>query len=573
MPFNNMNNNYQASRYIVDIDGTTPFATIQSAIDQTVTDGITSATVMIRPGTYDEALVLVAGINLQGSEGEVYIRGIHTPPATGSIMFSGLNLTTTADILFDAAAGTCNIKFYDCTFYAVGGTYDFVGQICDLALWTGDITIESCNETTGCTNSIIFNNGSSAVDIIDCPGIGSGAVSATLTGITRIINSRINCPLGFVDGDVQIENSTISDIITITDPAVTHIYNSYLTHATACIDYNSTGVLDIGNTVIDVVGSPVITGTGTALEIGEVTFMNDSVIAGTLTQTLVSGCFASNFQTYGVVRLPETSVGADNGVIYIETEPYLHSMGTENTFVGERAGNFTLTTATSIDSVGIGTESLNDITSAAYSTAVGAYSLDNLTTGDKNLALGFQAGTTITTGTSNVLIANPGSAAAESNVIRIGVDGAGAGQQDSNYQAGIYQATTGATKEVVYVDSNFKLSSSNLGITQWIEANTDLTAAVNTGYVVNITVPGLLTITIPTTSILGDVVEIAGLTAGMWSIAQNALQVIHFSGVDTTVGVGGSLSATTRYDTIKLLCVVADTEWIVLASSGVFNLV
>lgn len=568
MPYSNMTNNYQISRYIVDIDGTTPFATIQSAINQTVTDGITSATILIRPGTYTENLVLVSGINLLGSqEGEVIIDGLHTPPAAGSILLSNLKLTSATDILFDAAAGTCNIKFYDCVFNCT------LGFAANLALWTGDIVIESCGDISA-SNGIIFNNGAAAVDILDST-IGSGVVGMRLSGPTIVRNCRINCVIEFTgNANGLLTDSNFGGTITIGDPSIVKIFNSYITvGAVACVEDNSNQVIQLGNVVLDSSGADALTGVGTNLELGEVVFMNVASYAGTLTVIRTNECAAGNLRAYGNIDLPATEDTGFGGIINLDGDRFINSMGTNNTFVGTIAGNLLLTVANATDSTGVGYNSLNNQTSGGFNTGLGSDSLNHVTTGQKNLGLGFEAGSTITTGSSNILIANTGSAAAESNTIRIGVDGAGVGQQDSNYQAGIYQATSGATKEVVYIDSNFKLSSSNLGITQWIEANADLTAAVNTGYVVNITIPGLLTITLPVTSILGDIIEIAGLTAGMWSIAQNALQVIHFSGVDTTVGVGGSLSATTRYDTIKLLCVVANTEWVVLSSSGVFNLV
>ena len=40
------------------------------------------------------------------------------------------------------------------------------------------------------------------------------------------------------------------------------------------------------------------------------------------------------------------------------------------------------------------------------------------------------------------------------------------------------------------------------------------------------------------------------------TIAQNDGEAIHFGNVDTTVGVGGSISSTEQYDSIELLCTV-----------------
>jgi hypothetical protein len=101
----------------------------------------------------------------------------------------------------------------------------------------------------------------------------------------------------------------------------------------------------------------------------------------------------------------------------------------------------------------------------------------------------------------------------------------------------------------------------------WTEVTgTSQSASVNNGYIASNV--ALVTITLPTTAPVGSVVEVAGKGAGLWSLAQNASEIVHFGSVNTTTGTGGSLTATNRYDSIKLVCIVADTEWLVLSSVG-----
>lgn len=83
----------------------------------------------------------------------------------------------------------------------------------------------------------------------------------------------------------------------------------------------------------------------------------------------------------------------------------------------------------------------------------------------------------------------------------------------------------------------------------------------------------LVTLTLPTTAAQFTSIIIAGNGAGGFSIAQNAGQSINFEGVSTTVGTGGSLSSTQRYDSIELLCVVANTTWNVISAVGSFTAV
>ncbi len=101
----------------------------------------------------------------------------------------------------------------------------------------------------------------------------------------------------------------------------------------------------------------------------------------------------------------------------------------------------------------------------------------------------------------------------------------------------------------------------------WSEVTgTSQAGAVNTGYILNNA--GLVTLTLPTTAALGSVIKVAGKGAGGWKIAQNASEVIHFGDTNTTTGTGGSLESTNRYDSVELLCTVADTEWTVISSVG-----
>jgi len=120
-----------------------------------------------------------------------------------------------------------------------------------------------------------------------------------------------------------------------------------------------------------------------------------------------------------------------------------------------------------------------------------------------------------------------------------------------------------------YVDAN---SGGGGGGITWNEVTgTTQAASVNAGYIANNA--GLVTITLPTTAAVGDVVRVTGKGAGGWLIAQNASQIIHFLGTDTTTGTGGSLASTGTYDGVEIVCVVANTEWVVISSMGNITIV
>lgn len=106
----------------------------------------------------------------------------------------------------------------------------------------------------------------------------------------------------------------------------------------------------------------------------------------------------------------------------------------------------------------------------------------------------------------------------------------------------------------------------------WTEVTgTSQSAAVDNGYIANNA--GLVTVTIPTTAAIGKIVEVVGKGAGGWKVAQNASEIIHFGNLNTTTGTGGSLASTHRYDSVRLLCTVADTEWTVIGVTGNLTIV
>lgn len=130
--------------------------------------------------------------------------------------------------------------------------------------------------------------------------------------------------------------------------------------------------------------------------------------------------------------------------------------GTGNVAIGDSALRFSVTSGFN---VAVGTESQTALTGGnGRNVSVGGSSLDALVGGEFNIAIGDSAGSDYTTNeSSNIVIGNSG-VIAESNVIRIGVDGAGDGEQDACYVAGIYNGTLGVTNKVTFVDNTGKLA-------------------------------------------------------------------------------------------------------------------
>lgn len=94
----------------------------------------------------------------------------------------------------------------------------------------------------------------------------------------------------------------------------------------------------------------------------------------------------------------------------------------------------------------------------------------------------------------------------------------------------------------------------------WSEVTgTSQSMAVNNGYILSNAL--LVTVTLPLISPLGSILNIVGKGAGGWLVAQNAGQSINLGSSTTTVGVAGSLSSTNQFDSIELVCTVANTVW------------
>lgn len=114
--------------------------------------------------------------------------------------------------------------------------------------------------------------------------------------------------------------------------------------------------------------------------------------------------------------------------------------------------------------------------------------------------------------------------------------------------------------------STLTVSVSGSGM-PWNEVTgTSQAMLVNNAYVANNA--GLVTLTLPATAAFGDVIQIVGKGAGLWSIAQNAGQSINFGVLTTTVGAGGSLAAISQFDTVELVCTTANTTFTVYSVIG-----
>ena len=197
----------------------------------------------------------------------------------------------------------------------------------------------------------------------------------------------------------------------------------------------------------------------------------------------ISGNYTS---TAGNLLLPISDLSFPRGTISCGADTVVHftsgSSNNGNSFVGQGSGNGTNnggsnvgvgnvvmpTLTTGNGNTGCGGAALNTLTSGASNTGCGNNALSLMTTGGFNTGIGAGSGIAIRTGsyncclgyqagsgignanTSNISIMNTGGA--ENNVIRIGTQGTGNGQQDSCFIAGIAGVTV-ANSAAVLIDT------------------------------------------------------------------------------------------------------------------------
>jgi hypothetical protein len=124
--------------------------------------------------------------------------------------------------------------------------------------------------------------------------------------------------------------------------------------------------------------------------------------------------------------------------------------------------------------------------------------------------------------------------------------------------------TAGAGISVTNGAGTITIATSGGGLTVNNVTGTSSTMTVESINIANNA--GLVTLTLPATAAIGDVIQVRGSGAGGWTIAQNASQIIHVGNLASTAGAGGSVASTNRYDAINLTCIVTNLEFV---SSGV----
>lgn len=131
--------------------------------------------------------------------------------------------------------------------------------------------------------------------------------------------------------------------------------------------------------------------------------------------------------------------------------------------------------------------------------------------------------------------------------------------------------TAGTGVSITNGAGSITINSTGGGLTWTDVSGISQTMAPNNGYLADNA--ALVTLTLPVVCPQFSSISIVGFGAGGWTVAQNAGQSIQFGKFATTSGVTGSLSSTNQYDCIELICVVANTTFVVRDSVGNITIV
>lgn len=112
-----------------------------------------------------------------------------------------------------------------------------------------------------------------------------------------------------------------------------------------------------------------------------------------------------------------------------------------------------------------------------------------------------------------------------------------------------------------------------LNIFEWeLVTDNTKTMEINHGYITdNSVIP--VAFTLPTVAPVGSIIQVAGMSPGLYTIAQNAGQQILFGSQMTTLGVAGSLAAILSTDYVQLVCVRANVLFSVIGVQNALTVI
>lgn len=134
-----------------------------------------------------------------------------------------------------------------------------------------------------------------------------------------------------------------------------------------------------------------------------------------------------------------------------------------------------------------------------------------------------------------------------------------------SYAYGVVISGTASIDPQLFINKPAEIP--NKGALTWSTVSSNQLMLSNNGYIVT---GGLLALTLPTASTVGDIIVVTldSVSGGSWTITQGAGQQILLGTFQTTLGFSGSLSSTADGDSVTLVCTIANTRWSSYATQG-----
>jgi hypothetical protein len=328
-------------------------------------------------------------------------------------------------------------------------------------------------------------------------GPGSGTVTSVTggTGITITGNPAINPTVNLTVPVVIANGGTNAISMANTDGVIYFDGTRLVTSNTG----TNGQVLSVSGGIPTFVNNPV----GTITIDGDIGSASGATIllTGGTSGAIFTGSGSTLTESFNFLSLPATNSGGTAGYISFNGNRWISQRGTDNTFVGQLAGNTTLTVGSAIDNTAlgagallelstgsrnvgigegtlislttgvsntaIGTEAANTLIGASRNTVVGDGALDNATATSDNIAIGFDAADAFGTNEASNIIIGSNGVIGDNNTIRIGTQGSGTRQQNLAFVAGIVGVSPSNP-----VFTTINSSTGQLGVSQGLATTT-----------------------------------------------------------------------------------------------------
>jgi hypothetical protein len=375
---------------------------------------------------------------------------------SGTITIGGTAMTGTLTVGSSSATNTQVIAGGSgATALQLANTQTGGSVVIGNSMTTGTISIGGTGAQTG-TVTLSASTGAQTVNIANANGAKSINIGNGVSGNTIDIGNGVNTSSQTINiaSGAAGANSTVNILAGVSTTGTQTVNIASGAAASTTNIGNSTGASAVNISS----GSGGISLTGAVTSADAIT-----ITSGALTVT------AGNIVlTEDNLELPQT-VSSSTGVVTFGGTSFLHTYGAltdKNIFLGQGAGNFSLTSGTAIGSIGIGYEALSGLTTGPENNCIGNKAGNALTTGQKNTTIGHNSLVTATSGSYNCCIgylAGSNYTGSESSNIQIGYEVDGTASESNVLRIGNGTGTSaGNINQAIICGIDGKTSSSGV---------------------------------------------------------------------------------------------------------------